>query len=98
MENRAFGEYTRSASFTMTLSKRQIEALLLITTGYYTERAILAPYQALARRGLIVWNDGKIEATKAGEIMADLLAEAGWALNMHNGLWCGLDTPTGKVM
>ena len=38
----------------------------------------MAPYQALARRGLIFWDDSGVKETEAGIVVSNLLVLAGY--------------------
>lgn len=73
--NRQFKDYVTSGAFTLTLSPRQIRVLLHLNgAGPEDERLNLAPYQALERRGLAKFTEGKGYAiTEEGTHVAALL-------------------------
>lgn len=113
MANEAFASYTRSASFALTLSARQINWLLRrakivelterypwydgafpINFGDETgarDAALLtdSTVRALVRRGLVTVTPRPlpttdmeiVEVTRAGEILTDLLIEAGFEVD-----------------
>lgn len=94
--NKTFSEYTTSTAFMLALSKTQCNALL----RYRREREgggwcvfhSLATIHALEARGLVVYqrdergcaNFGGV--TKAGELVTDLLIEAGLTVESTNSV------------
>lgn len=74
-----FSDYVRSGAFSLTLSERQIKVLLSLKKyGPADERLNMAPYQALARRGLVFWDDEGCKVSEAGVVTANLLVLAGY--------------------
>jgi hypothetical protein len=79
VSNETFKEYVRSGAFNSSLSERQIKVLLSMRGyGPKDERLNMAPYQALARRGLIFWDDSGVKETEAGIVVSNLLVLAGY--------------------
>lgn len=78
--NKAFSEHVRSGAFTLTLSQRMIRELLSLSDGLDRDpKLILAPYQALERRGLIEHEKGKgYKITAEGRHVTELLFLAGY--------------------
>ena len=78
--NRAFSEHVRSGAFTLTLSQRMICALLSLNKSCNRDlKLILAPYQALERRGLAEHEKGEgYKITAEGKHVAELLLLAGY--------------------
>lgn len=78
--NKTFEEYTKSSAFRIDLSPRMIGVLLHLTSrGPEDERLNMAPYQALARRGLVYWDSEGCKVTTAGNLVSGLLVEAGYS-------------------
>ena len=79
-----FAEYARSSAFRLDLSPRMITALFhVVHSDDPDTQMLIAPYQALERRGLITWvtsgagKKGPV-ATPAGEKVAELLELANY--------------------
>lgn len=97
--NGTFAEYTTSVAFSIQLSKNQCNTLLRIARDFdpkatpmdtKTWMLQVGTLHALEVRGLVYWNrvNGKCEGfrglTKAGELMVNLLAEAGLTIENTN--------------
>ena len=79
--NKAFSEHVRSGTFTLTLSQRMICALLTLNKSCNRDlKLILAPYQALERRGLAEYEKGGrgYKITTEGKHVAEMLLLAGY--------------------
>lgn len=95
--NKAFAECTTSTAFLLTLSKRQCNTLLRLAEGG-VEKADghivqVDSLRGLDRRGLVFWHQdvgGKKNGfggmTKAGELVAAMLVEAGMTVENTNTL------------
>ena len=79
--NKQFQEHVTSAAFSLNLSKRMINVLLHLNgSGPEDERLNLAPYQALQRRGLASFKEGKgFAITREGQLVAQLVECAGFS-------------------
>lgn len=86
--NKDFNEFVRQGSFTLTLSERMIKILFhLDNKGPDDDRLHIAPYQALNRRGLASFENGKgFTITKEGKLTVELLELAGF--NTITGTSC----------
>jgi hypothetical protein len=94
--NKTFGEYTTSTAFMLALSKTQCNALLRyrrdgFVNGWVTHHG-MGTLRSLEARGLVEWGsdvDGGTKfkgITKAGEMVTDLLIEAGLTVESTNSV------------
>ncbi|MGI4812131.1 MAG: hypothetical protein ACRYG5_09870 [Janthinobacterium lividum] len=94
--NKTFQEYATSTAFAVQLSKLQCNALLRCAAGQADSRdhaflISIATLRSLEGRGFVFWHhrmegmpDGFGGLTKAGELMAGLLTEAGLTIENTN--------------
>lgn len=83
--NETFKDYSTSCAFRLDLSKRMINALLCKYSGIDEDCNLnLAPYKALARRGLLRWDEKGLHITKAGKLTSKLLIQAGFKANANH--------------
>lgn len=101
MSNNAFKTHTVNTMFMLSLSKRQINSLLAMQED--DKRALLAvcpiaSYRKLIEKGLASFEDDKgFSLTRAGELVCDLLREAGFVneLKTHAvGAWADYASAT----
>lgn len=88
--NKLFSESVRSTYFKLILTPSQCNVLMMIRAQ--DEKIFYVPFvtqtiNALASRGLVCLDrDGGLKGiTKAGELLADLLEEAGFTVNKISG-------------
>ena len=81
--NEIFREHVTSTAFCLQLTKRQCWELLMAVSGKKCYRHSMTSLRCLEARGLVAWHrDSKGQSngmyvTRAGELAAELLKEAG---------------------
>lgn len=78
--NRKFESWVTGTAFNLLLSKPQIKAILALSQQSVIGDELIDPMTifALERRGLLSRESAKLCLTKAGELVAGLIAEAGF--------------------
>lgn len=92
--NKTFAEYTSSTAFLLALSKRQCNTLLRLQQKEADGHIVgVDSLRGLDRRGLVFWKrdeqgmaNGFGGMTKAGELVVQLLMEAGMTIENTNTL------------
>lgn len=93
MSNQTFAEYSTSTAFSVQLSKNQCNALLRVAENSFALVTTVGTLKTLEARGLVYWAtdetgrpNGFKGLTKAGELMVELLREAGLTVESTNSV------------
>tara|TARA_R100000655_G_scaffold105020_1_gene152831 strand:+ start:440 stop:679 length:240 start_codon:yes stop_codon:yes gene_type:complete len=76
--NKAFKSYVRESAFRLSLTNRQIKALMYLAEIKDDDKHIYVTYEALRNKGLIKIQRSGTRLTKEGEIVVDLLVCSGY--------------------
>jgi microsomal dipeptidase-like Zn-dependent dipeptidase len=91
--NGTFAEYATSTAFLVQLSKNQCNALLRVSAVTFDTLVQVSTLQSLEARGLVFWKRDHLGRaidfgglTRAGELMVELLKEAGMTIESTNSV------------